>query len=617
MEVACVVVDDDISGTFTFVRALEEHGYRILTEEEVGRTWLNSVIERRTVFWWGGNGVSTEHTAYTNLKHKGLRAPDSGSMQTNSKTIAEQIGAQIFIDGWAMVAPGNPALAAQLAEAAARVSHDGEAVYAAKLWAAMEAQAFISRDIIELLDLGLSFIPTDSLVAKLIHDVRTWCRKNSDWLVITRQRIEDEYGDEEFGGVCHVIPNHGVMIMALIYGGQDFSKAMLHIVNTCGWDTDCNSGNVGCLVAIMHGMGAFDGEHDWRGPIADLALISSADGGYGINNAARIAYDIAASGYRLAGEQPPYKTPMAQYQFALPGSVQGFRACQASKGDVTVRQITRHEQGVLEICMNSFSEPVYISTPTFIPAEVLKVSRTYDMVASPLLYPGQILRAKLSVPQSKDLNFNVGFRLMVYDSNDRLVEVDSDSTAALCAESNPAELSWKIPFELISLFSKLEFWSHHSLARLRTSVDKFYTSLGPSSFYLSQDQGEGLIIHGTREWKDYAVSVRKFAVHLGQPAGVVVRVQGLRRWYALLFLPGKVAIVKARDDERENLAIAKFDWQVDFKYEVQVSVEGDEITGKIGEVVISAKDDEYGGGGGGLIVAEGALSADSIDVQPI
>ncbi|KXT12556.1 hypothetical protein AC579_7492 [Pseudocercospora musae] len=109
----CVVIDDDVSGTFTLVRALEEHGHRILTSEEIGQTWLDNVIEHRTIFWWGGNGISAEHTAFANLEHKGIRGPDSGSIKTNGKTIAEQIGAQIFIDGWAMVAPGNPALAAQ------------------------------------------------------------------------------------------------------------------------------------------------------------------------------------------------------------------------------------------------------------------------------------------------------------------------------------------------------------------------------------------------------------------------------------------------------------------------------------------------------------------------
>ena len=174
LDVPLVVTDDDVSGTFVFLRALEEHGVKQdLTAEEIGKTWLNNVIEKRTIFWWGGNGISTEHTAYLNLK-KGIPAPASGSIKTNGKTVAEQIGAQIFIDGWALVAPGNPDLAAKFAEAAGSVSHDGESVYAAKLLAAMEAEAFVSKDVNHLLDTGLKYIPSDSLLAKVIGDIRGW-----------------------------------------------------------------------------------------------------------------------------------------------------------------------------------------------------------------------------------------------------------------------------------------------------------------------------------------------------------------------------------------------------------------------------------------------------------
>ena len=151
-----VVTDDDVAGTFTFIRALEDHGVAPdLTSREIGETWLNYIVERRSILWWGGNGNSTEHTAWLNLK-RGIAAPASGSIAVNGEAVAEQIGAQIFIDGWAMVAPGNPALAARLAEQAARVSHDGAAVDAAKLWAAMEAEAFISRDIDHLIEVGLA-----------------------------------------------------------------------------------------------------------------------------------------------------------------------------------------------------------------------------------------------------------------------------------------------------------------------------------------------------------------------------------------------------------------------------------------------------------------------------
>jgi len=97
--VPLVVADDDISGTFTFLRALPDHGNSPeLTSAQVGDTWLNYLVENRTVLWWGGMGVSTEHTAYLRLAD-GMSAPASGSMAVNGQVVAEQIGAQIFIDG--------------------------------------------------------------------------------------------------------------------------------------------------------------------------------------------------------------------------------------------------------------------------------------------------------------------------------------------------------------------------------------------------------------------------------------------------------------------------------------------------------------------------------------
>ena len=182
-----IVPDDDITGTFCFLRALSDYpdGFEI-TPKQIGQTWLNYIIERETILWWGGVGNSTEHTAFVNLKN-GVSAPDSGSIKLNGKVIAEQIGAQIFIDGWAMVCPGDPEKAATLAGRAASVSHDGEAIYGAQMIAALESQAFTETNTGVLLEIGKRYIPNTSMIYRLVNDIQDWHVNEPSWKK-TRQK---------------------------------------------------------------------------------------------------------------------------------------------------------------------------------------------------------------------------------------------------------------------------------------------------------------------------------------------------------------------------------------------------------------------------------------------
>src|SRR5215211_2719170 len=222
-----VVTDDDVSGTFTFLRSLPYHGNDPnLTPEQIGNTWLNYLIERRTILWWGGIGNSTEHTAYLRLK-SGIPAPVSGSIELNGTTVAEQIGSQIFIDGWGMIVPGDPERAADFARRAGSVSHDGEAIYGAQVIAAMLAQAFVESDLNALLDTAVSCIPAYSTIARVIRDVRAWHAAAPDDWRTTLAQIQANYGYDKYGGACHMVPNHALIIMALLYGGDDFRKAQM------------------------------------------------------------------------------------------------------------------------------------------------------------------------------------------------------------------------------------------------------------------------------------------------------------------------------------------------------------------------------------------------------
>ncbi|WP_210526179.1 ADP-ribosylglycohydrolase family protein [Rubellimicrobium arenae] len=641
-----VVTDDDIAGTFTFPRALDD--YRMspdLTPEEIGQAWLNYIVEGRSILWWGGAGNSTEHTAWLNLR-KGIPAPTSGAIATNGATVAEQIGAQIFVDGWALVSPGNPAQAARLARAAGSVSHDGESVNAAVLWAAMEAEAFVSRDIDHLLDTGLSFIPKDSLIARLVADIRGWAASNEDWLT-TRQRIEDSYGYDRYPGNCHVVPNHALMIMALLHAPHDFQRGQM-IVNTSGWDTDCNAGNLGCLHGIVLGLEGLEAGPDWRGPVADRLLLSSADGGNSINDAVKVACWLTNLGRQLAGEGPlPAPKDGAQFHFSLPGSVQGFRP-QPSPAAIHGLRVTGTGQA-LALDYDALAPGLEAAaiTPVFTPPDILRM-RTYELMATPRVYPGQRLFASVTAQSDNSGVVEARLRLRHYNARDALVSLDAEDSALL-VPGRSADLSWIIPdlggqpvaevgVVLTSPAGRSSGrvlvdrvgWTgapHLTLARpvdggefwRRAWVNgvSIFSTAFPQDFRISQDRGRGLILHGTREWTDYAVEA-DLIWHLGEQAGVVVRAQGLRRCYeARMTRTGELQIVRCRDADEEVLAAAPCPVPFETALTLSLTAKGDRISATLGEVTVQARDDgplAFRDGALGLSVHEGALSATRIHV---
>ena len=96
------------------------------------------------------------------------------------------------------------------------------------------------------------------------------------------------------------------------------------VVNTSGFDTDCNSGNVGCIMGIKNGLAGIDAGPDWRGPVADRLYLPTADGGSGITDAVGETYKLVNIGRGMRGLAPLAPKNGARYHFSLPGSVQGF-----------------------------------------------------------------------------------------------------------------------------------------------------------------------------------------------------------------------------------------------------------------------------------------------------
>jgi len=657
-----ILTDDDITGTFTFLRALPDYGNTPdLTPAQIGQSWLNYIIEKRTILWWGGMGNSTEHTAYLRLKN-GIEAPRSGSMELNAKVVAEQIGAQIFIDGWAMVAPGDPVLAADLSRRAGSVSHDGEAIYGAQVLAAMEAQAFVESDIDKLLDVGVSFIPQDSVVARMIADLRQWRTEEPDWRKAFGL-LKADYGYDKYGGNCHIVPNHGLIILSLLYGDDDFQKTMM-IVNICGWDTDCNSGNVGCLMGIKNGLAGLDAGPDWRGPVADRLYLPAADGGRAVTDAVTETYHIVNSGRALAGEEPLGPKDNARFHFELPGSVQGFQPEAVVPADValgkpgktgtpgahdasypvTVENVVGHShRGTRSLALRyhhvSIGRPARVATSTFIPLEAIKMPG-YQLLASPSLYPGQTVRAGVIVDEDNGMDVTCCLYLRSYGADDRLVRTRGLETVVKAGERN--EFEWTIgdmggrPIADIGLEIASETradgtiyldyltWEGEADVTLTrpahggkmwcrawlNGMDDFSPWYPEEPFRLMQNDGPGLLMHGTREWTDYRVSA-DVTPHMVDVAGIAARVQGMRRYYALLLCRGgKARLVKALDGNTV-MAEADVDWQFGETHALSLEVVGTRLKAWIDDQeIFDAEDTDHPLDGGAVaLVCEGGRTA--------
>lgn len=320
--------DDDANGPVFFLRALYDEGiHESLDPQHIANAWLNYAREGVGMFWWGGYGTSTEHTAYLNLKN-GIPAPKSGSIEQNGKILAEQIGGQIFIDTWGLVIPNNVKKAASFARAAASVSHDGEGLNGAAFIAACISKAYETSNVEEIISAGLSIISEDSTYAKLIKAVKDFYDKHPDDFRACRKYLEENWGYDKYRGVCHIIPNAGVCVLSLLYGNGDFNRTV-EIATMCGWDTDCNAGNVGTIMGVACGLSGI--KDHYRKPINDGIVLSGISGYLNIMDIPSYSKELCLLGFELANEEPPeglkegYKEGEIHFDFELSGSTHNMR----------------------------------------------------------------------------------------------------------------------------------------------------------------------------------------------------------------------------------------------------------------------------------------------------
>ena len=648
--------DDDSNGPLFFLRALEDkrHGFD-LKAQDVAEALLNYAPFEHGFFWWGGYGVSTEHTAYLNLRN-GIPAPRSGSKEQNGSAVAEQIGGQIFIDTWGLVTPGNPDLAAKYAREAASVTHDGSGVCGGIFVAVCVSYSFVEKDIKKIIHKGLSYIPEECEYAKVVLDViRFYDSSPGSWRECFKY-IYENYGYDKYPGNCHIIPNTAVMILALLYGEGDFSDT-LNICDMCGWDTDCNVGNVATIMGVRNGLSGID-YHKWRKPINDFLVCSSVIGSLNIMDIPYGASYIVKMAYKVAGKNipKPWKTIIEQRihscHFEYPGSTHAIRV--RTEG-LDIRAKKEREYTVINTdesaytgsrCLKFMAKPVepgenvYVYQKTYYKPEDFHDSR-YDPCFSPLVYPGQTVHGSVMIPV---YGVHAQVSLYVHDSHTGQVFHSEKIRPELGTWS---ELEFRLPPMEGVLFDEMGFCFHvegvHTQVFALTGlIDDLYADGGPD-YTLRMDKEEEEVWTGTHreisqftklkglmyladgqlnlscsdfaeaytgryDWEDY--EARFFLTPVtGEHHMVNIRVQGAVRSYAAGLLPGgKFGILK--NDNGYSLVVQEdFFWQPGKEYVICISAKDNRVKASVDgrpALEFTDRDHVYERGSIGVALADGS-----------
>ncbi len=641
-----IVADDDLSGAFGFFRALADNDFRRdISAADFGNAWLNTIIEDKTILWWGGFGRSTEHTAYLRLK-AGYHAPKSGSEALNGLTLSTQIGAQIFTDGFALMSPGDPEQAAALIRAAASVSHDGIALDCAAYLGALQALAFEQPELDALLAAADRFVKNDEL-RRLIDDVHGICARESDWRRV-RVWLQEHHGYGVYHGPCPIQTNHAAVLAALLLGGDDFARATT-IAASAGWDTDCNAASVGCLNGVRLGLGAIPSR--WREEVADRLLVVTAEGGRCVRDAVQETRDILQAAAAFRGEAEPKLQPRFAFEFR--GARQGFAASPDTPTGVGEIQIIADEVPGLRLRYAlAAGESARVSTPVFLDFD--EVIDNFGTHASPTLYPTQEVSFVLEAPADANGALPaIRPYALYYDVSDARQTLAGEKQALRPGRN---EWRWRIPanggmplyrlgLEIVAadgattgelrlrgvdwdgapqdfrqegvLMSSI--WNLQPCwLRAWVSAAKEFAPAFADTYCVSHSDTDGLVTLGTREWVDYAVESRlRFSLH--DAGGLALRTRGLRRYYAALFRGGeRLAIIARQDDQTQVLAEMPFPYETERHYSLRFAAVGERLSLAVdGQPLLEALDRRYRGGGAGFLIERGTMLADGFRVRAI
>lgn len=632
--------DDDVNGPLIFVRALTDNAApETLTPEMVGETWLNYTRRGIGMFWWGGEDVSTEHRAYMNLL-RGVKAPYSGSTEMNGKTAAEQIGGQIFADTWGLICPGDPARAAALAAAAASVSHDGSGIDGARFMAACVAAAYTASNLEEVLNAGESVLSESCDYRRVVDAVRSFHRAHpgEENFRACREHISQQFSDDKYPGGYHIIPNAGICILAMLYGGSDLGRS-IEISVMCGYDTDCNASNIGTILGVLHGLSGVP--ERYRRPINDLVTLSSVSGYLNLVDLSDKSKELAALSCRIYGNALPDdvvcpKAGELRMDFPFPGSTHGLELSDWAEHTLRIVSDKAHSG---KYCAEILTDgkragSVDLSFKAMLTRADLHEER-YEPVFTAKVNPGQRVGAWMKSEQTAPAVVTVTpfVRRAMTGETVRLPSVTlsegewreiSFTVPDLCGDAahdigwtittTPETDPWvmgRVYIDDITVLGRMDYAVDFALQR------EEFAQLTPFSFNGGVGEREGDAMRLSALELPHLSGVQAFTgnyylrdtrlsaavkICAGESALLLLRGQGTRRYYALgISAPGKCAVLRYENGVVDTLAATPLDWRSGQEYVLTAEARDNVLTLAVdGTPLLEVQDDHFSYGMPGL-----------------
>ena len=278
-------VQDDVYVEIPFLDAMKEYG------AFCSPVYMSEKLEDSYFGLWHANAAARK-----NLRD-GYSWYDAGHYLINGH--ADDIDWQIECDFLGTMYPGLVNEAAMRSYEIGHMIGYGDGVYGGVFVTAMHAAAYTAQSVEEIVNSGISVIPTGTKFRDLMDDVveayhagKTW---EQAWQIVENQYGKTDKCVECCAGAANAVMNidakvnAAYIVIGLLWGEGDFAKTV-KISCRCGQDSDCNPSSAASILGNFYGASGiaeiYKSQVDY-----DTTLFSQTN--YTLNQVVEINMDLA------------------------------------------------------------------------------------------------------------------------------------------------------------------------------------------------------------------------------------------------------------------------------------------------------------------------------------